>query len=824
MDGPHAGEPGEVRLQALTPVADPAVDLPITGMHCAACVSRVEKTLRSVTGVTKASVNLTTARAHVEGKPAIGALADALTAGGYGAGTRSTRVLGVVKAADLSSVDGVIAVRDGEGASFVVTHVDADAVWAALRDRARASGASLEVGRGPRRPIDATREEACVWRRRTLVGALLTVALVLLAVTSIRASLPHWLADGRTHLVLALGLLAGPAFPFLRGALSSLRRRAPDMDLLVGLGTVAAFATAAVRAFHDPTGLHAMHDHAATFDAVGLLVTLVALGRYLEARVRGRASEALSRLDALVPLVAHRLVGEREEDLPVAELVPGDVVRVRAGERVPADGVVTDGQSDVDESALTGESVPVTKAEGDRVSAGGRMGGGTLVLRVDRVGADSALGRIERLVVDAQTRKAPIQRFADRVAAVFVPIVIAIALVAAAAWLFLGPEPRGLNALSVLAAVLVVACPCALGLATPAAVAAGSGRAAARGIVVRGGDVLERLATIDLVLFDKTGTLTEGRPAVVRVTALGIDEVALLSLAASVERGSEHPYARAVVAAAERRGARVVDAMRFVATPGGGVEGLVHGDDGVGRRIVVGTLVHLSRAGIDVAPFAGPMEVAEAAGETPLLVGLAGEFGTPSRALGLIGITDNVRAGAAAAVARLHALGVRTALVSGDRRAVAERIARAVGIDDVVAQATPERKVAVLEERRRGGARVAFVGDGINDAPVLAAADAGIALGTGTDVALEAGDVALVSPDLDRVGDVLVLARKTLAIVRQNLGWAFAYNLIGIPAAAGVFVPFGLTVPASWAAGAMAASSILVVLNSLRLARVSLVP
>lgn len=800
----------------------PALDLPVTGMHCAACVARVEKALRAVPGVSGASVNLTTARAHVDGAPAVRAVADALAAAGYGAATRTVRVVGSVPTDALVAIDGVVSVAPAADGALDVTLVATDAVLTALRDRVRAAGARLDLGAKASRAGDATAGEACAWRRRTLVGAAITVALVVLAAPSVRVALPAWLADGRTHLLLALGLLVGPARPFLAGALGALRRRAPDMDLLVGLGTAAAFATAAVRAFQDPSGAHATHDHGATFDMVGLLVTLVALGRHLEARVRGRASEALSRLDALAPVVAHRLADDREDDLPVADLVPGDRVRVRPGERIPADGTVLEGGSDVDESPLTGESVPVTKGEGDPVFTGCRIGGGTLVLRVDRVGGETALGRIERLVVDAQARKAPIQRFADRVAAVFVPIVIGIALVAATAWLVFGPDPRGGNALSVLAAVLVVACPCALGLATPAAVAAGSGRAATRGIVVRGGDVLERLASIDTVLFDKTGTLTLGRPEVVRVVAPAVGEALLLRAAAAVEAASEHPYARAVVRAAQARGLPVRPAVRFAATTGGGVEGTFHGDDGVGHHVVVGSAAHLARARIDVAPLAEAIAAAEGAGETPLLVGVAGALGSAGRALGLLGVTDALRPEAAAAVARLHRLGIRTALVTGDRRAVAARVAQAVGIDDVVAEASPERKVAALEERRRAGAHPAFVGDGINDAPVLAAAEVGIALGTGTDVALEAGDVALVSSDLERVGDAVVLARKTLAIVRQNLGWAFAYNLVGIPAAAGVFAPFGLVVPASWAAGAMASSSILVVLNSLRLARVSL--
>ncbi len=800
----------------------PALDLPVTGMHCAACVSRVEKALRAVPGVGGASVNLTTSRAHVEGAPAVRAVADALVAAGYGAGTKVTRVVGSVAAEALSSIDGVLAVAPaGEGA-LSVTHVAADGVLTALRDRAREAGAKLDLGAKAARPVDATAGEACAWRRRTLVGAAITVALVVLAAPSVRATLPLWLADGRTHLFLALCLLVGPARPFLVGALGAIRRRAPDMDLLVGLGTVAAFATAAVRAFQDPAGAHAGHDHGATFDMVGLLVTLVALGRHLEARVRGRASEALSRLDALAPVVAHRLVDDREDDLPVADLVPGDRVRVRPGERIPADGTVLEGGSDVDESPLTGESVPVTKGTGDPVFTRlpdrrrdprparrsrrerdrARSDRAPRARRADEEGADPALRRPRRGGLRADRDRDRTRR-GDRVARLRPR--------SPRRERALGSRGRARRRLPVRARAR-----------DPCCRAAGSGRAAARGIVVRGGDVLERLAAIDTVLFDKTGTLTLGHPEVVRVAPLGIDEALLLRAAASVETASEHPYARAVVRAAQARGLRVDAAMRFASTPGGGVEGTFYGDDGVGHHVVVGSASHLARAKIDVAPLSDALAAAEGAGETPLLVGVAGELGTAGRALGLLGVTDALRPEAAAAVARLHRLGIRTTLVTGDRRAVADRIAKAVGIDDVIAQASPERKVAALEERRRAGAHPAFVGDGINDAPVLAAADAGIALGTGTDVALEAGDVALVSADLDRVGDAIVLARKTLAIVRQNLVWAFAYNLVGIPAAAGAFAPFGLVVPASWAAGAMASSSILVVLNSLRLSRVSL--
>ena len=822
MDRPHEGVAREVRLQALKPTAPSGLELPVTGMHCAACVARVEKALRSVPGITAASVNGTTFRAHVEGSAPIAALVRALDGGGYGVGTRSTRITGPTSRAALEAIDGVVSVDgDGDGAALVV-HVDERGVLARLRDHARESGARLELGREAARPLEAFADASCVWRRRALQGGLATLALALVAAPSIRGRLPGGLSDGRVHAAFALALLGGVALPFLRGAASAIRRRAPDMDLLIGLGAVAAFATACVRAIADPTGLHAAHDHGATFEAVGLLVTLVALGRHLEARVRGRASLALARLDALVPRVAHRLVEGREEDFPAAELVPGDVVRVRPGERVPADGTVEEGGSDVDEAPLSGESVPVVRRPGDAVSGGCRVIDGTLVIRVERVGADSALGRIERLVVDAQARKAPIQRFADRVAAVFVPIVIGIAIVAACLWLVLGPEPRGVNALSVLAAVLVVACPCALGLATPAAVAAGSGRAATRGVVVRGGDVLERLAAVDTMLFDKTGTLTLGRPAIVRIVALEGDDASLLEQAAAVEAAAEHPYARAIVACAEERGIRPPAASRFVATPGGGVEGVVHGPDGVGRRVVVGTARHLVRAGIDPSRAAVAAGEGERAGATPLFVGVEGESGAAGRVVGWFGATDVPRPGAADAVARLRRLGLRVALVSGDREGVVAAVAHAVGIEDVTAEATPELKVEVLAARRRAGARVAFVGDGINDAPVLAASDVGFALGTGTDVALEAGDVALVSSDLDRIGDAIVIARRTMRVVRQNLFWAFAYNLVGIPAAAGAFAPLGWVVPASWAAGAMALSSVLVVLNSLRLARVRL--
>jgi Cu+-exporting ATPase len=496
----------------------------------------------------------------------------------------------------------------------------------------------------------------------------------------------------------------------------------------------------------------------------------------------------------------------------------GDVVRVRPGEAVATDGVVVAGASALDESLLSGESLPVEKGPGDPVTGGTVNRTGAFTFRVTRVGRDTALEQIVRLVREAQGGKPPIQRLADRVASVFVPVVLAVGVAAFAAWGVLGPEPRLNHALQALVTVLIIACPCALGLATPTAILVATGRAAERGILVRDGGTFEVAERVTTVLFDKTGTLTEGRPEVVESAFREREPQRYVAWAAAVERHSEHPVARAVVAFARRAGLAVPDAERFESVPGRGVAGVVHAEDGSAVDVFVGTAAFLRERGVDPAPVEEPARVFAARGTSPLLVAVDDAAGR--RAVGAIAVGDAVKPGARDAVARVRALGLSVALVSGDRAETARATAAAVGIDRVLAEVSPAQKAAEVARLQAAGEVVMFVGDGVNDGPALAQADVGVSLGAGADVAREASDLTLLGDDLSRVSEAVLLSRRTTRTIRQNLFWAFAYNVLGIPVAAGVLVPLGgPRLDPMLAAAAMALSSVFVVTNSLRLRR-----
>jgi Cu+-exporting ATPase len=532
-----------------------------------------------------------------------------------------------------------------------------------------------------------------------------------------------------------------------------------------------------------------------------MIITLILFGRWLESRAKGRASAAIQKLLALTPPVAHKIVDGEEHDLPVEDVVVGDVLRVKPGERVPVDGEVAEGASAVDESMLTGEAMPVRKAPGDEVIGGTVNQTGALDVVARRIGADTVLAQIVRMVEEAQGSKAPVQKLADRVAGVFVPSVMGIAAVTFVAWLLTGRafEPAVIAAV----AVFVIACPCALGLATPTAVTVGTGKGAQLGILFRDAESLEMMGRVTVVAFDKTGTITKGAPAVVAYApADGVSERELASLAAAAERRSEHPLAAAVVAGARSRGYAVADAGDFNSTPGRGVAAAVDGE-----RVLVGSARYLSENGVALAGLEGRLAEMEAEGMTAVAAARNGDL------LGLIGIADELKPEAAGTIKSLAAAGVRTLMLTGDNDATAAAIARRVGISEVRARLLPADKLEVLRELQKGGDVVAMVGDGINDAPALAAADVGVALGTGTDIALEAADVALMSGDLAGVGRAYRLSRRTLRNIKQNLFFAFFYNTAAIPLAA-----FGLLNPMI-AAGAMAMSSVSVVTNALRLRR-----
>jgi Cu+-exporting ATPase len=732
------------------------VVIPIEGMTCASCVGRVERALRGAEGVREVEVNLALRQARVllaDGalQPAIDAIEDA----GYHAAASAESLLAGLSAQEAERV------QDDERRSLA-------------------------------------------WR----AGVALALAFAVMA-----AGMSGLPADARRWLLFALTTpvvgWAGRGF-FVR-AWAALRHRTADMNTLVAIGSGTAFVYSTVvtlaPGIFERRGLPADE----YFDSVAFILALVLAGNALEGRARARTSTAIRALVGLAPRTARVARGGTEVEVEIARVAVGDVVVVRPGERVPVDGRVLEGSSPVDESMLSGEPLPVEKHPGDRVVGGTMNGAGALKVVADRVGKDTVLAQIVRLVEHAQATRAPIQALADRISAVFVPLVLVVAAVAFGAWYAVGPEPRGLHALVAFVTVTVIACPCAMGLATPTALIVGMGRGAGLGVLVKSGEALERAAAVQTVVLDKTGTITEGRPAVERVAVASgdLDEAAVLGLAAAVEAWSEHPVAAAVVAGAKERGVVVPRAEGFAAVAGGGVRGTVNGKD-----VAVGSAPWLATTGVDVSP----VEVEEAAmareGATVVVVAVDG------RAAAALAIRDRVRPGAREAIARMRALGLRVVLLTGDRRAAAEAVGREVGVDEVLAEASPQGKLERIDALRSSGRAVAMVGDGINDAPALARADVGVAVGGGTDVAIEAADAALLRAGLEGVPTLVALARRTLRTIRANLFWAFAYNVIGIPVAAGALYPaFGLRLSPVMASFAMALSSVSVVLNSLRLKR-----
>ena len=606
--------------------------------------------------------------------------------------------------------------------------------------------------------------------------------------------------------VLATFVLFVPGIIFYRKGVPALLRWAPDMNSLVVLGATAAWAFSTVATFAPqwlPEGTANIY-----FEAAAVIVTLILVGRWIEARAKGRTGQAIRRLMSLQAKTARVVREGVEQDVAVDAVKVGDVVVVRPGERVPVDGVVTDGASFVDESMLTGEPIPVEKTAGVEVTGGTLNTTGAFRFEARQVGAQTVLAQIVRMVEAAQGAKLPIQALVDKVTGWFVPAVMAIAALTFVVWFLFGPDPALGMALVATVSVLIIACPCAMGLATPTSIMVGVGRAAELGVLFRKGEALQALQGVDVVAFDKTGTLTEGRPTLTDlVTAEGFDEATVLAQVAALEIRSEHPVARALVAAAEARGVTVAQPLDFASIPGKGVTGLVDG-----ARVAVGADRYMAELGCDVAVFAEAAARLGDEGKTPLYAAVDGRLAV------IIAVADPVKATTAEAIAALHELGLKVAVISGDNRRTAAAVARRLGIDEVHAEVMPDGKVAVIEELKKGGRRVAFVGDGVNDAPALAAADVGLAVGGGSDVAIESADVVLTGGDLRGAVSAIGLSRATMGNIRQNLAWAFGYNVLLIPVAAGVLYPvFGLMLSPMLAAGAMALSSVSVVLNALRL-------
>jgi len=732
---------------------------PVRGMHCAACVGKVERALTALAGVERATVNLATEQATVAFDP------------------------------ERTSFDALQAAVAAAGYELVRPAPDA------------APGAALDAERSAREA------EQRYQKIKFVVGAVLSAPVLLGGMSHILPWVPPALQNPWLLLILTTPVQFWVGGQFHRGFLHDLRYRSASMSTLVSVGTSAAyFFSVAVTLWP-----HVFPAHGVTYyDVSAVVITLVVLGRWLEARARGRTSEAIRRLVSLAPRTARVVRAGAEVDVPTAEVRVGDFVRIRPGERIPVDGVVTEGASTIDESMLTGESLPVEKTPESKVFAGTVNRTGSFIFRAARVGSETALARIVTLVAEAQGSRAPIQRLADRVAAVFVPIVLGIAALTFVAWWVFGPEPAGLFALTNAVAVLVIACPCALGLATPTAIMVATGRGAERGILVRSAAALELLERVDTVLFDKTGTLTVGRPAVTDVIALPpMSEDDVVALAAAAEQGSEHPLGEAVVACAKERGLALPPIAEFTTVPGQGIDAMA--PDG---RVLLGNQTLMDARGIDVGTLVPRAQALAAEGKTAVYLALGG------RALGLLAAADLLKPEAPAAVAALKRRGLAVLVLTGDARPTAEAVARRAGVDRVLAEILPEDKAREVTKLKAQGRRVAMVGDGINDAPALAQADVGIAMGSGTDVAIEAADVTLVRGDLRGVVGAIDLSRRTISVIKQNLVWAFGYNVVLIPVAAGVLYPlWGVLLSPILAGAAMAFSSVSVVTNSLRLKR-----
>jgi Cu+-exporting ATPase len=775
----------------------------VEGMTCASCAMRVETALKQVPGVASAVVNLATRKATVAGDAAWGALFRAVDDAGYEAVDprpkddprgRTFRVEGMTCASCATRVEAALQRVPGVTSAVVnlATHkatVKGDARNDLLLAAVDDAGYALHPIALVEQPGEVREREQAHLQSllRELVGAAVLSAPVL-AISMLDLAFP---GARVLQLVLTTPVVFWAGRAFFVVAYKLARGGSANMDTLIAIGTGAAYGYSVYELAIGGMNLY--------FETAAIIVTLILLGKYLEDRAKTQANDAIRKLAGLQPRTARLLRDGGEVDVPVEEVLVGDQVIVRPGERIPVDGTVVRGNSAVDESMITGESLPVLRVPGDPVLGATVNRNGHLVLSATRVGEDTALAGIIRMVEEAQGSKAPIQRMADAVSARFVPAVLAVAGVTAVGWTLAGVGVVGTLLPTV--AVLVIACPCALGLATPTAILVGTGKAAEHGILVRNAEALERAQQIDVLVFDKTGTLTRGEPSVTEVVALsGVDEPQLLALLASAERYSEHPLGEAVVAAAHARGLELLEAEAFESVTGQGVVARVDAKD-----VLVGNRALLRARGVALDGVAAAAEPIEAAGRTAILAAIDG------KAVAVLGIADTLKDTAAEAVARLHQLGIRLVMATGDNRRTADAIAGAVGIDEVLAEASPGAKVARIRALQSEGLVVGMVGDGINDAPALAASDVSFAIGTGTDVAMEAASLTLIKGDIAKVATAIELSRDTIRIIRQNLFWAFAYNTVGIPVAA-----LGLLSPMI-ASAAMAFSSVSVVTNALRL-------
>ena len=804
--------------------------IPITGMTCVNCAATIEKGLSDTEGVESANVNLASEKATVEYDPTkidLGKIKKTISELGYGVAVKKSifPVGGMTCASCVARVEealkevlGVISVVVNLASEKATVEYLESTTYSDLKKAVEEAGYELGPETEALEDVSETsRRETTKIRDRFIFAAALTIPIIVMMFT------PEFSFMKYILFALATPVQFWAGWRFYKGMWGALKHRTSDMNTLIAVGTSAAYLYSVLAVFFPGIFTSGGLEPHTYFDTSSAIITLILLGRFLEARAKGQTSEAIKKLIRLQPKTATVIRDGEELEIAIDDLSVGDLVLVKPGERVPVDGIIREGRSSLDESMITGESLPVEKASGDEVIGATINKTGSFRFEATKVGKDTTLARIVRLVEEAQGSKAPIQRLADVIASYFVPAVIGIAIVTFLVWLFTGPEPAFTYAFLNFVAVLIIACPCALGLATPTAIIVGTGKGAEHGILIRSAETLERAHKIDSVLLDKTGTLTIGEPKVTDIFALPpLTENEVLRLAASAEKSSEHPLGEAIVRAASEKEIILAPAENFNADPGHGIEVTVDG-----KELLLGNIHMMREHGLNLGTFEKQADSPWSAGKTVMFLGTGGSV------VGLIALADTIKPDAADAVRQLHKLGIEVVMITGDNRRTAEAIAREAGIDRVLAEVLPEHKAEEVKKLQAEGKVVAMVGDGINDAPDLAQADVGIAIGTGTDVAMETGDITLIRGELQGIVTAISLSKHTMRTIKQNLFWAFAYNVILIPVAAGVlYLVFGRNgVPSGiqfafgekgflnpiLAAAAMALSSITVISNSLRL-------
>ncbi|WP_369423876.1 heavy metal translocating P-type ATPase [Methanooceanicella nereidis] len=803
--------------------------LKITGMTCASCVSRVESALKSVKGVSEANVNLASEKATVLYDPeaaTIDSMVDAVKDAGYGveAETVVLPITGMTCASCVARIENALKDRQGVISASVnlatekatVNYVPSEVTIKELKKVVKDAG--YDVAEIPEEEaVDIERET----RKKEMndlkikLAISLAISAFIMAIMFIGDLMPVISSLSHHQKNILSFILATPVqfwvgWRFYKGTYAALKHGTADMNVLIAVGTSAAYFYSVVATFAPSLVAIGGSMPDTYFDTSTMIIALILLGKFLEARAKGRTSEAIRRLTGLKAKTARIIRNGVEQDVPVEDVSIGDIVVVRPGEKIPVDGVVTEGYSAVDESMITGEPIPVSKKEGDTVIGATINKTGSFKFRATKIGRDTVLSQIIKMVEEAQGSKAPIQRLADKVAGVFVPIVIFLAILTFLAWYYLGPKPAFLLAMLNFISVLIIACPCAMGLATPTAIMVGTGKGAEYGILIKGGESLESAYKIDTIVLDKTGTITKGKPSLVDVVSQpGFAEEEIIRLAASAEKGSEHPLGAAIVNGAGERGIPIKDPERFDALPGKGIIAMVDG-----RVVMAGNAKLMEDEDVDISAMKPEHERLSAQGKTPMYIAI------DEKPAGVVAVADTIKEGSKEAIEEFDRMGIETIMITGDNRRTAEAIAKEVGVKRVLAEVLPGDKANEIKKLQAEGKNVAMVGDGINDAPALAQADTGIAIGTGTDVAIETSDITLMSGDLRGVLTSIKLSRATIRTIKLNLFWAFIYNIIGIPIAAGILIPwFGIQLNPIIAAAAMAMSSVSVVSNSLLLNR-----